>query len=278
MAIGQVRLPAGEMVPALGQGTWRMGEDRRKRADEVRSLQLGIDLGITLIDTAEMYADGGSEEVVREAIGERRDEIFLVTKVSPGNASQSGTIAACERSLKRLGTDRIDLYLLHWPGRHPIAQTVAAFESLREAGKIRHWGVSNFDAEGMDEVVAAGGEKVAANQVPYNLTRRGIEYDLLPWQAEHNVPIIAYSPVEQGRLARNRALDAIARKHGASAAQVALAFTLIRPDVISIPKASDPAHVRANRDAADLLLDAEDRDALDRGFPPPAGASPLEMI
>ncbi|MEQ1768955.1 MAG: aldo/keto reductase [Devosia sp.] len=279
MAIRKVTLPTVEQVSALGQGTWKMGDSSGRRTAEVSALKLGIELGMTLIDTAEMYADGGSEQVVAEAIAGQRDGIFLVSKVSPGNASRSGTIKACEASLRRLKTDRLDLYLLHWPGRHPVADTVAAFEELREAGKIRHWGVSNFDAEGMAEVIAApGGGNVAANQVLYNLTRRGIEHDLLPWQAQHKVPIMAYSPVEQGRLARNRALEAVAAKHGVSAAQVALAFTLLRPDVISIPKATDPAHVRDNRAAADLVLDAADRAALDIAFPPPRGATPLEMI
>jgi diketogulonate reductase-like aldo/keto reductase len=279
MPIHDITLPSGETVPALGQGTWKMGESRSRRADEVRALKLGIELGMTLIDTAEMYAEGGAEEVVREAAAGQRDRIFIVSKVSPGNASRTGTIAACERSLKRLGTDRIDLYLLHWPGHHPIADTVAAFETLRAGGKIRHWGVSNFDAEGMDEVIAVpGGENVAANQVLYNLTRRGIEHDLLPWQAAHRVPIMAYSPVEQGRLARSPALDTLTEKHGVSTAQIALAFTLLRPDVISIPKATDPQHVRDNRAAADLVLDAADRDALDLAFPPPRRATPLEMI
>ena len=278
MPIRQITLPSGETVPALGQGTWKMGDNPSRRADEVRALQLGIELGMTLVDTAEMYADGGAEEVVREAVAGQRDKIFIVSKVSPGNASRTGTIAACERSLKRLGTDRIDLYLLHWPGNHPIADTVAAFETLRVGGKIRHWGVSNFDAEGMEEVIAApGGNNVAANQVLYNLTRRGIEHDLLPWQAAHSVPIMAYSPVEQGRLARSRPLESIAKKHGVSTAQIALAFTLLRPDVSSIPKATDPQHVRDNRAAADLVLDRDDRLALDTAFPPPRGATPLEM-
>lgn len=279
MPIRQITLPSGETVPALGQGTWKMGESASRRADEVRALQLGIDLGMTLIDTAEMYADGGSEEMVAEAIAGRRDGLFLVSKVWPHNASLKGAIAACERSLKRLRTDRLDLYLLHWPGNHPIADTIAAFETLKRDGKIRHWGVSNFDAEGMEEVVATpGGKNVAANQVLYNLTRRGIEFDLLPWQAEHKVPIMAYSPVEQGRLARNRALEAIAGAHNASAAQVALAFTLLRTDVISIPKATDPDHVRDNRAAADLVLTPDDLRALDAAFPPPKDASPLEML
>jgi diketogulonate reductase-like aldo/keto reductase len=276
--IKQVRLPGGEMVPALGQGTWKMGDNPRRRADEVRALQLGLDLGMTLIDTAEMYADGGSEKVVGEAIESRRDEVFLVTKVSPGNASREGTIAACERSLKRLATDRIDLYLLHWPGRHPIGETVAAFEKLKSAGKIRHWGVSNFDVKQMEELLAAGGTAVAANQVLYNLTRRGIEFDLLPWQAAHKIPIMAYSPVEQGRLAKHHDLDRIANARGVTSAQIALAFTLVRDDVISIPKASDPAHMRDNRAAADIELTPAELKALDAAFPPPRRKGELEMI
>lgn len=279
MPIRSVTLPSGEAVPQLGQGTWKMGENRSRRADEVRALQLGIELGMTLIDTAEMYANGGAEEVVREAIEGQRDSLFIVSKVLPENASRAGTIAACERSLRRLGTDRIDLYLLHWPGRHAIADTVAAFETLRRDGKIRHWGVSNFDAADMDELVSVeGGENVAANQVLYNLTRRGPEHNLLPWQARRKVPLMAYSPVEQGRLARHRSLEAIAQKHAVSVAQVALAFTMLREDVITIPKATQPEHVRDNRAAADLVLDNADKATLDKVFPPPSGATPLEMI
>ncbi|HEY4203056.1 MAG TPA: aldo/keto reductase, partial [Devosiaceae bacterium] len=211
-----VRLPSGEGVPALGQGTWKMGESGRRRADEVAALRLGLDLGLTLIDTAEMYGDGGAEEVTGEAIAGRRDEVFLVSKVLPSNASRAGTIAACERSLKRLGTDRLDLYLLHWRGQYGLDDTIAGFEALQRAGKIRHWGVSNFDVEDMEQLRALGGEAVAANQVLYNLTRRGIEYDLLPWSAEHRVPIMAYSPVEQGRLAGHKALAKIAVAHAAT--------------------------------------------------------------
>jgi diketogulonate reductase-like aldo/keto reductase len=255
-----------------------MGENARHRADEVKALQLGLDLGMTLIDTAEMYADGGAERIVAEAMAGRRDDVFAVTKVSPGNASRSGTIAACERSLRRLATDRIDLYLLHWPGRHPIADTVAAFEELKAAGKIRHWGVSNFDVGEMEELVGAGGGAVAANQVLYNLTRRGIEYDLFPWLAARHIPVMAYSPVEQGRLAGHRDLRRIAEAHNATPAQVALAFTLLRSDVISIPKATAIDHVRENAAAADLVLTPEDRTALDRAFPPPLRKSGLEMI
>jgi diketogulonate reductase-like aldo/keto reductase len=278
MPIRTVKLPSGETVPALGQGTWKMGEHRGRRGDEVRALRLGLDLGMTLIDTAEMYADGGSEEVVAEAIAGRRDAVFLVTKVWPGNASREGTIAACERSLKRLKTERIDLYLLHWPSRHPIAETVRAFETLKSDGKIKHWGVSNFDVGGMEEVLSVGGAAVAANQVLYNLTRRGIEYDLLPWQKSHGIPIMAYSPVEQGRLAKHREIERIAKARGVSSAQIALAFTLLRDDVISIPKAVSEAHVRDNRAAADLALKPDEIAALDAAFPPPWRKSELEMI
>jgi diketogulonate reductase-like aldo/keto reductase len=278
MPIKQVTLPTGEKVPALGQGSWKMGETRGARAAEVAALKLGIELGVTLIDTAEMYADGASEEIVRDAIAGRRDDIFLVSKVLPSNASRNGTIAACERSLKRLGTDRIDLYLLHWPGRTPIGETVAAFEQLKSAGKIRHWGVSNFDVADMEELLAAGGAACAANQVLYNLTRRGIDHDLLPWQQAHRIPIMAYSPVEQGRLARHPALDRIAKARAATPAQIALSFTLLRDDVISIPKATDPAHVRDNRAAADITLTPAEIAELDAAFPPPRGKSSLEMI
>ena len=278
MPIGRVRLPAGELVPALGQGTWKMGESARLHANEVRALQLGLDLGMTLIDTAEMYADGGAEKVVAEAVAGRRDEVFIVSKVYPHNASRNGAVSACERSLKRLNTDRIDLYLLHWPGSHPIGDTVAAFERLKRDGKIRHWGVSNFDVGEMEELVEAGGQNVAANQVLYNLTRRGVEYDLFPWMAQRKVPIMAYSPVEQGRLARNRDLGRIADAHNATPAQIALAFTLLRDDVISIPKATALEHVRENAAAAEIVLTAEDRTALDTAFSPPRRKSGLEMI
>jgi diketogulonate reductase-like aldo/keto reductase len=278
MPIGRVRLPSGELVPALGQGTWKMGESSRLHADEVRALQLGLDLGMTLIDTAEMYGDGGAEKVVAEAVAGRRDEAFIVSKVYPHNASRTGAVAACERSLKRLKTDRIDLYLLHWPGSHPIGDTVAAFETLKRDGKIRHWGVSNFDVGEFDETVEAGGQSVAANQVLYNLTRRGVEYDLFPWMAERKVPVMAYSPVEQGRLARHRELTRIADAHKATPAQIAIAFTLLRHDVISIPKATSLEHVRENAAAADIVLTSDDRAALDKAFPPPRRKSSLEMI
>ena len=278
MAIGIVTLPSGETVPALGQGTWKMGEQRGKRADEVRALQLGIDLGMTLIDTAEMYASGVAEEITGEAIKGRRDDVFLVSKVMPSNASLSGTTAACERSLKRLGVETIDLYLLHWPSNHPVSGTIGAFKALQQAGKIRHWGVSNFDVDEMEEVLRVGGEKVATNQVLYNLSRRAIEYDLVPWQRKRKIPLMAYSPIEQGRLAHHRALSDIAVRHNATPAQIALAWALAQPQTMVIPKATGEAHVRENRASADIVLTPEDFAALDAAFPPPRRKSSLEMI
>ena len=278
MPIGTVRLSDGETVPALGQGTWKMGEQRGKRADEVRALQLGIELGMTLIDTAEMYASGVAEEITGEAIKGRRDEVFLVSKVLPSNASLSGTTAACERSLKRLGVETIDLYLLHWPSNHPVSGTIGAFKALQQAGKIRHWGVSNFDVSEMEEVLRVGGEKVATNQVLYNLSRRAIEYDLVPWQQKRNIPLMAYSPIEQGRLAHHRSLSDIAVHHNATPAQIALAWALSRPQTMVIPKATGEVHVRENRASADIELTPEDFAALDAAFPPPKRKSSLEMI
>jgi diketogulonate reductase-like aldo/keto reductase len=273
------RLPSGEAVPVLGQGTWYMGDDPRRRADEIAALRLGLDLGMTLIDTAEMYGNGAAEELVGEAIAGRRDEVFLVSKVLPGNATRSGTIAACERSLHRLRTDRLDLYLLHWRGGTPLEETLGAFETLARAGKIRHFGVSNFDLADMDEMWALeGGAAAATDQVLYNLTRRGIEWDLLPWCRERGVPIMAYSPIEQGRLLRHPELRAVAARHGATPAQAALAWVLRQDDVIAIPKAGDSRHVRENRVALDLHLAEEDLAALDRAFPPPAGPRSLEML
>lgn len=278
MPIATVALPSGETVPALGQGTWKMGEYDRKRADEIRALQAGIDLGLTLIDTAEMYADGVAEEITGEAIRGRRDGLFIVSKVLPSHASHEQTVRAAERSLKRLGTDVIDLYLLHWRGGYGLDDTISGFETLQKAGKIRHWGVSNFDVDDMKELIDLGGKAVAANQVLYNLTRRGIEYDLLPWQAQRSIPTMAYSPIEQGRLASNRDLARIAQQHGKTPAQIALAFTLTRPDVISIPKAGTVAHVKENAEAAEIVLTPEDLAALDAAFPPPRRKSHLEMI
>ncbi|ODT07263.1 MAG: oxidoreductase [Mesorhizobium sp. SCN 65-20] len=272
-------LPSGEAIPVLGQGTWMMGEDRRRAADEVAALKLGMDLGLTLIDTAEMYGYGGSEEIVGEATAGRRDEVFLVSKVLPSNAARNAAIRACEASLKRLRTDRIDLYLLHWRGGVPLAETVAAFEELHRAGKIRHWGVSNFDTADMNELEGLeGGRNAQVNQVLYNLTRRGIEFDLLPWCRGRGMPAMAYSPVEQGELADDAGLGAIAARHDATPAQIALAWVMAQDGVIAIPKASRLEHVRQNAAARDIRLTPEDLAELDRLFPPPARKRPLEMI
>ena len=278
MPIKTVKLPNGTIVPALGQGTWMMGEGRHTRPQEVRALQLGLDLGMTLIDTAEMYANGIAEEITGEAIAGRREEVFLVSKVLPNHASRSATIAACERSLKRLKVETIDLYLLHWRGGYALEDTITGFDALLKAGKIRSWGVSNFDVEDMEDLLKAGGKGCAANQVLYNLTRRGIEYDLIPWSAGHAIPLMAYSPIEQGRLTRNRELQRIADRHRATPAQIALAFVLLQPGMIAIPKAGSEDHVRDNAAAADIALTAEDLRDLDLAFPPPRRRQPLEMI
>jgi len=274
-----VTLRTGARMPALGLGTWRMGESGRVRTAEVEALRLGLDLGVRLIDTAEMYGSGEAERIVAEALEGRRDEVFLVSKVFPQNASRAGTLAAAERSLKRLRTDRIDLYLLHWEGPHPIEETLEAFVRLRAQGKIRDFGVSNFDlATLQDAGREPGGEDIAANQVLYNLERRAIEWDLLPWCQERQVAIMAYSPLEQGRLRRRPALEKVARRHGTTPSQVALAWTLRHPGVVTIPKATRPEHVREDVAAADLTLDEEDLAVLDGAFPPPAGATPLETL
>lgn len=272
-------LPSGETVPVLGQGTWGMGEQPAARRGEIDALQAGLDLGMSLIDTAEMYGDGAAEEVVGEALSGRRDSSFLVTKVYPHNASRAGTIAACERSLRRLGTDRIDLYLLHWRGQVPLAETVGAFEELMRAGKIRHWGVSNFDVSDMEELLGApGGAAVATDQVLYNLTRRGIEYDLLPWCAARTIPVMAYSPLEQTRLLKDAALARIAAKHAATPAQIALAWVLRQERVIAIPKASSAAHVGQNHASLAILLEPDDIAVLDKAFRAPVRKAPLEML
>ncbi|NTG46737.1 aldo/keto reductase [Agrobacterium rhizogenes] len=277
--IPTVTLPSGITVPALGQGTWNMGENAARAKDEIASLKTGLDLGMTLLDTAEMYANGGSEEIVGRAIEGRRDEVFLVSKVYPHNASRKGTIEACERSLKRMNTDRIDLYLLHWRGEYPLAETVAAFESLKATGKIGAWGVSNFDVDDMEELFAVpDGRNVASNQVLYNLARRGIEYDVLPWCQERNIPIMAYSPIEQGRLLHHPDLIHIAKTYQATPAQVALAFLLERDGVIAIPKSSNTQRVAENRDAVSLDISDEDWATLDAAFPPPSRKKPLEML
>jgi diketogulonate reductase-like aldo/keto reductase len=274
-----LKLPSGATVPRLGQGTWRMGESARKAKDEIAALQLGLDLGMMLIDTAEMYGDGGAELIVAEAIAGRRDEVFIVSKVLPENASRAGTIAACERSLERLRTDRLDLYLLHWRGCHPLKETLAGFQALMDKGLIRAWGVSNFDVADMAELLALPrGGAVAANQLLYNLARRGIEADLAPWSRARGIPIMAYSPIEQGRLLDDTAIASIAARHGASPAQVALAWLLRHQDVIVIPKAGTCAHVREDHGALEVQLTAEDLALLDRIFPPPRGSRPLETL
>jgi len=272
-------LPSGEQVPVLGQGTWFMGEDRRRRDQEADALRLGIDLGMTLIDTAEMYADGGAEAVVGDAIYGRRDKIFLVSKVLPSNASRQGTIRACDNSLKRLKCETIDLYLLHWRGGYPLEETIAGFEDLRQAGKIRHWGVSNFDTDDMEELVLAlGGHHVATNQILYNLTRRGPEFDLMPWCRGRKIPLMAYSPIEQGRLLGNKVLGNIAKECDTTPAAVALAWVLSREGIIAIPKSSNPVHLRENRKAVDLKLSAEQIATLDHAFAAPTRKVQLEML
>jgi diketogulonate reductase-like aldo/keto reductase len=273
-----VLLPGGEKVPALGQGTWTMGERRDRRADEIDALREGVDLGMTLVDTAEMYGDGGAEVLIGEALGSVRDRLFLVTKAYPQNASRKRLTAACEASLQRLGTDRIDLYLLHWRGSVPLGETVGAMEALKRAGKIRHWGVSNLDTADMEELVTEGGHACATDQILYNLSRRGPEHDLLPWLEDHAMPAMAYSPVEQGRLVADPTLVRIAGSMDATPAQVALAWTMRREGVIAIPKAGTVAHVRENRAAADLTLPDEMLTTLDEAFPRPRLRRPLEML
>jgi diketogulonate reductase-like aldo/keto reductase len=287
MDMRTLQLPSGQTIPVLGMGTWRMGESVRNRQTEIDALRHGLDLGLSLIDTAEMYGEGGAEEVVAEALrpgksstsANRRSEVFLVSKVYPHNASRRGAIAACERSLKRLKTDYLDLYLLHWRGSVPLVETLEAFQTLQEAGKIRSYGVSNFDVEDMEEAAALKGENsIATNQVLYNLTRRGIELNLLPWCRQHNIPIMAYSPIEQGRLLNHQTLQAIAQTRGVTTAQVAIAWLLHQDNVIVIPKSSHMSHVEQNHAALNLKLSAEEMATLNAAFPPPAKPVPLEML
>ncbi|WP_454757347.1 aldo/keto reductase [Cupriavidus campinensis] len=274
-----VTLPGGERVPALGMGTWNIGDHRNTRAEEIATLRLGLDLGLRLIDTAEMYGEGLSESLIGEAIAGRRDEVFLVSKVYPHNASHEGVVAACERSLRRLGTDRLDLYLLHWRGGVPLEETMAAFLALREAGKIRHFGVSNLDLSDMEELwEVPGGDEVAANQLLYNLSRRGIEFDLLPWQRARGVPVMAYSPIEQARLLRHAGLQRFAKAHGMTPAQAALAWLLASDDIIAIPKTGSRDRLRENLGALEHPLRAEQLAELDKLFPPPRRAEPLAML
>lgn len=270
-------LPDGSQMPVFGMGTWHMGEHRSRFAGEVAALRRGLELGISLIDTAEMYGSGGAERVVAEAIAGQRDATYLVSKVLPSNASRQRTVRACEESLRRLGTDRLDLYLLHWRGGTPLAETVGAFEDLRAAGKIVRWGVSNFDVDDLTELESIS-RNCAVNQVLYNLTRRGIEHDLLPFQQARSMPVMAYSPIEQGELVGHDVLEEIAARHDATSAQVALAWVLGTPGVVAIPKTSDPDRMAENLGALDLRLTDADRAALDRAFPPPRRKQPLEMI
>jgi diketogulonate reductase-like aldo/keto reductase len=278
-AFRTVALPSGEAVAALGQGTWGMAERPERRAQEIDALRWGIDLGMTLIDTAEMYAGGGAEQLVGEAIAGRRSEVFLVSKVLPNHATRRGTVTACEASLRRLNTDHLDLYLLHWRGETPLDETLEAFAALKTAGKIRYWGVSNFDVDDMEElVVTPGGAEVATDQVLDNLTRRGVELNLLPWCQERKIPVMAYSPIEQGRLLGRDALRRVAARQDATPAQVALAWVLRQNGVIAIPKSGSVEHVRENRGALEIHLTAADLDELDAAFPRPAEPVPLEMI
>ena len=281
MTLGKraVHPPSNAQMPALGLGTWYLGDDPRTRSEEIRALRMGLDLGMTMIDTAEMYGDGAAEELVGEAIAGRRDEVFLVDKVLPSNASRQGTVDACRRSLRRLGTDHIDLYLLHWRGRYPLAETIEGFATLIELGDIGRWGVSNFDLSDMTELFSVdGGQACATNQILYNLTRRGPEYDLLPWCRQHGVPVMAYSPVEQGRLLGHPQLARVAARHDATPAQVALAWALRQDGIAAIPRSGNPAHVRQNAGSLNLRLGDADLADLDSAFPPPTRPQQLAML
>lgn len=277
MTIPTTTLPDGTSIPVFGLGTWNMGERKDSERQEIETLRTGMDAGVTLIDTAEMYGSGGSERMVGKAIAGRRDGLFLVSKVLPHNASRTGTIKACEQSLSRLGTDRLDLYLLHWRGRHPLADTIDAFETLKTQGKIARWGVSNFDLEDMEELTALS-DQCQVNQVLYNCTRRGIEFDLLPAAQQDGIGIMAYSPIEQGRLAGHKAIAAIAHRHNATPAQIALAFVLRETGVIAIPKTSRPERIEENLRALEIALTAEDLAEIDTAWPRPQRKIPLEMI
>ena len=271
-------LPSGREIPILGQGTWRMGEKASQKQAEIDALKLGIELGMTLIDTAEMYGEGGAERIVAEAISDCRDQIFLVSKFYPHNASYKRVILACERSLSRLKTDYLDLYLLHWRGAIPLSETLEALQYLRQAGKILDYGVSNFDTDDMKEAWSlSGGKKIATNQVLYNLKHRGIEWDLLPWCQAQNIPIMAYSPLEQKAFVHNFPLTAIATKYNATSTQIALSWLLHQDNVISIPKATAPQHIKENRAALELKLTEEDLNQIERAFKPPSRKTPLAM-
>jgi diketogulonate reductase-like aldo/keto reductase len=274
-----VNLPSGETIPALGQGTWHLGQGRHPREEELQALREGIALGMTLIDTAEMYGDGAAEQLVGEAVAGRRDEVFLVSKVLPAHATRQGTLAACQASLRRLGTEQLDLYLLHWRGATPLGETVAGFEELRAAGLIRHWGVSNFDLGDLERLVQVeGGSHCQTDQVLYNLERRSIELRLLPWCVHHGLPVMAYSPLGQGQLLHDPVLRGIALQYRVSPAEVALAWVLSHPGVCAIPEAGTVEHVRQNRAALDLHLREIDMVKLEEAFPPPVTPQPLEIL
>jgi len=277
--VPHVPLHSGEKIAALGQGTWHFAERPERRAEEIASIRLGIDLGMTVIDTAEMYGDGAAEALVGEAIAGRRDDVFLVDKVLPHHATREGTVRACEASLDRLGVDHIDLYLLHWRGRIPLGETIEGFAELEQRGMIRHWGVSNLDTDDMIELSGVpGGGEVQTDQILYNLTRRGPEYALLPWLSQHGIPTMAYSPIEQGRLLDHSALQSIARRHDATPAQIALAWVLHHDGVIAIPRAGTQSHVRQNAAARQIELTGDDLRDLDQAFPPPTRPRPLEVL
>lgn len=279
MTVPTIALPDGTPMPVLGVGTWGYAEQPARRRDEIDSLRAALDAGLTMIDTAEMYADGGAEELVGEALAARRDEAFLVDKVLPSDASRHGTVEACDRALHRLRTDRIDLYLLHWRGRYPLAETVEAFVELRDTGKIRAWGVSNLDVDDLAELdEVPNGDQVATDQILYNLARRGPEWDLLPGAGRRGLPLMAYSPVEQGRLLGEPALREVADRHDATPAQIAIAWVLDHPGVSAIPKTATPARITENRDALDVVLTDDDRAALDAAFPPPDRKRRLEIL
>lgn len=272
-------LPSGEQLPVLGLGTWHMGERPGNRQEEIDAIRSAVDHGMNLIDTAEMYGDGAAEELIGEALGGRRTDAFIVSKVLPHHATRRGTVAACEDSLRRLATDYVDMYLLHWPGAVPLEETLEAFDALQRAGKIRYWGVSNFDTADMEELLdLGGGDAVATDQVLYNLTRRGIEFDLLPWCRQRALPIMAYSPLEQGRLLGHPALLRLAAEHAATPAQIALRWVLRNDATIALPKAGTPDHVGQLRGALDIPLSPQDMAVLDRAFAPPARKVPLEVI
>jgi diketogulonate reductase-like aldo/keto reductase len=279
LTMRSVDLPTGETIPVLGMGTWHLAEGRHPPEVEMDALRTGLDLGMSLIDTAELYGGGASESLVGQAIAGRRDEVFLVSKVMPHHATYDGTLAACDASLSRLGTDRLDMYLLHWRGAIPLEETVAAFEALKDSGRIRHWGVSNFDVSDMNELTSIpDGREVATDQVLYNLMRRGIEWNLLPAFQRVGLPLMAYSPIEQGRLRDHPVLEGIGRRHRATATQVALSWVISHRGVCAIPEAGTPRHVRENVDALRLMLREDDIAELDAAFPPPPRPVPLEVL